>query len=359
MTLYAVEALDDAIEATKSFLWPFDAGRWLRLAVVVFFVGGAAGGLPGGGGNLPFDGGEVPGGFPTDPGATPDLPALGDVLPIVVAVVALLVLLALVFGFLGSVMEFVLVTSLRKEEVHVRRYFGDHLGAGLRLFGFRLAVGLFGVVLFAGPMLAAFLATGGFEGGGPGAAFGLLLVLAPLFFLFGVLSALLYGFTTFFVVPVMLVEERGVLSSWRRLLPVVRAEWREFAVFVLLTAVLTVVAGTAVGFVVGLVALVLVGPVVVAGIAGAVTGSVAVLAAVGLLGLLVLLVVAFVAAAVRVPVVTYFRYYAMLLLGDAESDLDAIPGRRERIRAAGAGGSGGEAGSGDRPEDGGTGVDSA
>ena len=52
MSLYAVDAIDDALSATRSFLWPFDRGRWLRLALVVFFalaidsaIAGAIGGL--------------------------------------------------------------------------------------------------------------------------------------------------------------------------------------------------------------------------------------------------------------------------------------------------------------------------
>ena len=40
MTLYALDAIDDAATATRELLWPFDLGRWLRLVVVVFFLGG-------------------------------------------------------------------------------------------------------------------------------------------------------------------------------------------------------------------------------------------------------------------------------------------------------------------------------
>lgn len=56
-----------------------------------------------------------------------------------------------------------------------------------------------------------------------------------------------------------------------------------------------------------------------------------VLAVVGLLfGLSVLVVVAF----LPVPVVAYLRYYALLVLGDADGDLDLVPERRTAIRAA-------------------------
>ncbi|MFC7193547.1 hypothetical protein ACFQL4_01035 [Halosimplex aquaticum] len=59
MSLAALNDIDDAIEATKRFLTPFDRVRWFRLAVVMFFVGGVGFSFPG-----------FPGGFggDTDPG---------------------------------------------------------------------------------------------------------------------------------------------------------------------------------------------------------------------------------------------------------------------------------------------------
>jgi hypothetical protein len=338
MALNAVDDLGEAFEATKAFLWPFDASRWLKLAVVVLFVGGVGGSFPTSGTNFSADAGD----FPTDGATFPvDLGPVsiadgGDLLALVLLLAAVGILLALLFGVVGSVMEFVLITSLREEEVHVRRYFREHLGVGLRLFGFRLVVGLLALSLVAGPILVLLFTGGGPAALGPGAIFGLVLVAVPLAVLFGVVFALIDGFTTFFVVPVMLVEDRGVLSAWRRFWGVLRAEWKEYLVFVVLTAVLTLVAATGVGFVVGIVGLVLVGPVVVAGIASAVAGSPILLGIVAIVGLLAGLVVLFVAAVVRVPVVTYFRYYAMLVLGDTETDLDPIPERRGRIRAVGS-----------------------
>ena len=44
MTWYAIERIDDAVSLTRSLLFPFEAGLWARLAVVVFFVGIGSGG---------------------------------------------------------------------------------------------------------------------------------------------------------------------------------------------------------------------------------------------------------------------------------------------------------------------------
>jgi hypothetical protein len=44
-TYAALSVLDAAINRTKSLLWPFNLGVWLRLAVISFFVGGSGGGF--------------------------------------------------------------------------------------------------------------------------------------------------------------------------------------------------------------------------------------------------------------------------------------------------------------------------
>jgi len=338
MALHAVEDLEDAFAATRAFLLPFDAGRWLRLAVVAFFLGGV-------GSTVPTSGVEF-GGESTPPGGVE--PALSDisgqVLSLLLLVGAVLLALGLAFAFVGSVMEFVLVASLLDEAVHVRRYFREHWRAGARLFGFRVVLVLLAAGLVAGPILALVFGTGGLAAVGPGRIFGLLLVLLVLLFLVGIVFSLVDGLTTFFVVPVMLREGRGVLAAWRRFYGTLRAAWTEYLVFVVLTFVLTVVAGTAVGFVVGVVAILVLAPLVVLGLAGGLAVSalgpggigavpLPALLVVGVLGVVAFLIVASVAALVRVPVVTYLRYYALLVLGDTDGDLDLVPERRRAVRA--------------------------
>jgi preprotein translocase subunit Sss1 len=337
MALHAVDDLEDAFAAARAFLLPFELGAWLRLALVAFFVGGI--------GSLPTSGTQF-GGQSVDPGQVGTTPpdVTGQVLTLILLVGAVLAILGLLLGFVGSVMEFVFVRSLREEEVHVRRYFGEHWRAGARLFGFRLVLALLGGVLVALPILAlvfGIAGSGGFDG--PGRVLGLVLLLVPLAVLVGVVFSLVNGFTTFFVVPVMLLEGGGVLASWRRFSRTLRSEWKEYLAFAVLTFVLTLLLGSAVGFVVGIVALLVFGPLALFGPAGVVTAgalgpgggaaSIPVLAGLVVVALLALLLVLFVAALVRVPVVTYLRYYALLVLGDTDADLDLVPERRRTIRA--------------------------
>jgi hypothetical protein len=327
MALYAFDDLEDAFALTRSYLFPFSLGRWLRLALVVLFIGGATGNVPTA--NVNVDQSDFPGGFPADVGPV----APGDVLPIVLAVVAFFVLVGLVFGFIGSVMEFVLVDSLRSD-VHVRRYFGEHLGKGFRLFVFRIVLFL----LVAVPIVAvgAALVLNAGPDIGPGQVIGLLLVLFPLFLVLALVFGLVNAFTTSFVVPVMLLEGRGVLAGWRRFWPTLRTDWKEYGVYVVVAFILGAIANTAVGIAVGLIAVVFALPLVGVGAAGVAVGgfSTAVWGLVAVLVALFVLLVLAISAVVRVPVLTYFRYYALLLLGDTNAELDLIPEQRRGAREA-------------------------
>ncbi|WP_299332101.1 DUF7544 domain-containing protein [Haloplanus sp.] len=209
---YALAALRDARSATETLLRPLEKSRWLRLALIALFVG-VGGGAPTGSGNIDTlsGGSDVSGDLPTQ-----TIPELDGTIVVLIGVVAILLLLGLLWSAVGAVMEFVLVAGLRDREIRIRGPLGDNLGRGLRLFGFKLAVGLGSLLLIAVPFAAVV---------GLGVSFSpfSLVLLVPLIVLFGLFSlvgSVVLGLTTDFVVPTMLVEDRGVLDSWRRLWPV-------------------------------------------------------------------------------------------------------------------------------------------
>lgn len=332
MALHAVDDLGDALAITREFLTPFEPRRWLVLAFVALFVGGGTG-LPTG----QFETSGIETG-PSEPSGPPpsELPldAVGDVLPVLAAVVGAGVLLALAFGIVGAVMEFVLIESLRTGRVAVRRYWRDRWRQGLRLFGFRIVLWL--------PLIAASLAwvalvflpalTGG---GGPGAPFAALAVGVPVVLALGLVIGLVNSFTTVFVVPLMIQADSGVLAAWRRLWPSIRGAWKQYLAYAVVAFLLSVGAGIATSLVAGIAALVLAIPLLIVGVAVALVGSLAsaaVLAVLAVLGLVFLAVVVVVWGLVQVPVVTYLRSYALLVLGDIEASFDVIPDRRAAVR---------------------------
>lgn len=324
MALHAFDDVDDAVDATKELLLPFELRRWFRFAVVALLAGGATAFSPfGTGGNA-----AVPG-EPTMDATIPE-----DVLLLLAAVVVVLFLIGLLFGYLNSVMQFVLYDALRTKALEVRAGTRRNLGRGARLFGFRFllafAVVLPVVGLFAFAFVTqsvAFLAI----------LLAFLVVLIPL----AIVLALVNGFTTMFVVPIMMDEDRGVISAWRRLWPAVRSNLKEFGAYAFMGFVLNLAVGFLTGIAAVIVAFVLLIPfAVVFGLSafllagpgglGLVAGVVVAVGAL-LYALVLLLVVGYVQA----PLQVFVRYYAAFVLGDVVPELDPIEDVRAEVRADG------------------------
>jgi hypothetical protein len=320
---YAFAALSDARDATEDLLRPVDRGRWLRLALIALFVG-VGGGAPTGGSNVNVPSGGGGGGMPSDVPA-PSLPDIGSAAAIIAGIVALILLLALVWSLIGAVMEFVLIVGLRDREVSIRDPFGANLRPGLRLFGFRLAVGLVSLLVVGLPLLAVF-------GVGISVSPAFLILLVPLVMVFGVVAlagSVVLGLTTDFVVPTMLTESRGVVDGWRRLWPTLRAEWKQVALYVVAKFVLGIAVSLAVSLVVLLAALIVAIPFVIVGgglylAASAAGAHTAGLVVAGVLVALFVLVMIVVGLIVQVPALTFVRYYSLSVLGMLVPELDLV-----------------------------------
>ncbi len=335
----AADCIEDAIEATKSFLLPVDRGRWLRLLVVVFFLsaGTSVGSFQNVGGQFTVGNGDVD--FPdSGPPWEWSLAQVPDAVWLLLAAAVLAALtLALVFGVLGSVMEFVLVDGLRTETVRVRAPFKRYLRAGLALFAFRVGVFLLFIALPLGAFGVLVILPALTSGTSAAAIAGAVILFVLLFLLLVLVAAVVHGFTIAFVVPVMIAEECGVIAGWRRFWATLRGNLGEFAVYVVLRWVLAIavafVAGTVTGLLAAFVAvpLLLVGGGLFLGTGGALTPATVAVSALGFLAFL--LVVVALAAIVQVPLKTFTRYYELLVLGDIEPDYDLVAERREAVRS--------------------------
>jgi hypothetical protein len=323
----ALGALEEARGRAAALLWPPDVGRWLRLAVLTAFVGGA-GGTGSTGGNLqralPTTGGTgvLPG--------PPDLALGPGVLPTTGTAVRLLavsLVAVLAYALVGSVAEFAIVGALRDGEVGLRASAHRYARRGARLFLFRVAVVGLAAVVGLGPL--ALVVRGALTGD---AALGLLAVPALLFA--GVVASVSWGVLTLtadLVVPAVLASGvAGPLAGWRRVLPVLVDNPVDAGLYLLVRVVLGVAAGVGVGVVGGLVALVV-------GIPFAAAGAATLAAAGGALsfaelGVLVALTALFALAVVallqvvRTPVVVYLRAYAVAVLGRLAPDLALFAG---------------------------------
>ncbi|WP_440765660.1 DUF7544 domain-containing protein [Natronorubrum sp. DTA7] len=329
----AIDDLSDALETTRNFLTPVSPGLWLKLAIVVFFVS-----------SLGMGGPTVPGGdvgtFADEPTFEEETPSeveefeeefpVEDLLILLLVVGGIILFLWLLYAIISAVMQFVFIESLRSTEVHVRRYFKANLGNGLRLFLFR--VGLFLVVGILGTAPAAVIwLQGGFDT--------ISGAIVAVYALYGIGLFLVYSlarrFTDEFVAPVMLLEDRGVLGGWRRFWSTLTGNWTEYLVYLVLVWILSLAITIGVWFVILFGAFALLIPfaivifllVLAAGEIGAILSV--------LVGIVAFLTILLFVALVWTPIATYFQYYALLLLGDTNADLDLIPEQRAAVRADG------------------------
>jgi len=311
MSWYAVEAVDDAVETTRRFLFPFGLVRWAKLALLVLLMGGGAnagvsipaapdarlGGVPGffGGRGAGTEAGSA---AEFDPGVSALLAGtLGDWQIVALAAVTVGALVGL--SVVSLSLRLVFYDALRTNRVRLWRPFLERLRQAVGLFAASAVLWLIAAAPIALAVVGGIAAEGS-TGWEPvdsfAAAVGSLSVGATVAAgLFGavvvLLATLALRLTYEFVVPAMVVEGTGVAAGWRRVWHAVRGRWTE--VFVYLAVHLFVGIGTAI---VEGVAFVIVGSAI-----AVVAGSALLLAAVPLGGLGAL--VATTAGAVTVAVV--------------------------------------------------------
>jgi hypothetical protein len=354
MSWHAVDAVDDAVDATRRFLFPFGLVRWTKLGFLVLLMSGVGGvganasvsalsdtGVisPGGIGSLPTGAELSLAGI--DPGSVTLGEPIGDLDPGVLAVAAVgVVTLIAAFSVVSLSLRLVFYDALRTNEVRIRRPFLSRLRQSLGLF-------LFTTVLSAATLLPLALvvlvgsAANATDGIGPidsvvgsvgSLATGPILVLG---FVGAVLvgsTALALRFTYEFVVPTMIVEETGVLGGWRRLWTTLRTRPTDFAVYLVVHAVvslgLSVVEGIAAVLAVALVAtvagLVLLLAAVALGGLGALIGTTAGAAALAVVAIVGVMVLIALVLPVRIVTRSYRIAYEVSTLGGIDRDLTLL-----------------------------------
>ena len=297
------ERLRAAGGTTKRYLAALGAGGWLKLgAVVLLFSIGAGSGM------------NLLGVFGSNPSAgTIDWQGVAGATALALAVVAVL-------GYIAAVADFVFVASLRSGRLPVRSYAKANLRRAGWLLAFRAAIALGAIAIVAG-VVAATIGLPPSPTTDPSHGESLLIGLAAAVAAIGWLTV--GTLTNAFVVPIMQYEHRGPLSAWRRFTRAITGQWAAVAVFLLIAVVISTVVGIGlfilsfvIWFVGGL--LLVGGGVLVVENAPALEPLVAAVLVAAYLGY------RYAVAVLRAPVRSYLRYYALLLLGDAEPALAMI-----------------------------------
>ena len=340
MSWNAVDAVDDAVEATRRFLFPFSLVRWAKLALLVLLMGGGVRAnvsvpfVPDAD-SATFEGSPMSRGFPPSGGAegepVPILDALDAELLLAAGVAAVILLVVLTVASLA--LRLVFYDALRTSTVRLWDPFVGRLRQALGLFVFSALLS----VAVAVPVVLAVL-SGVTTGWTPADRIGTVVagvpgwgvaVLVPLAALFVVVAVLVLRFTNEFVVPVMVLRDDGVLAAWGRFWPTLRGAWTQFLLYVVVHFFLglgiSIAESVALLFVGGVV-VVLAGVVllIAAGVLGGLpaligtTVGIAVLAAVVVVALAVLLLLSL---PVRIVTRTYLIAYEVSTLAGVDPEL--------------------------------------
>jgi hypothetical protein len=295
---------------------PFGFGRWLRLSVVSLLTWEFAGG----GFNF-----NAPG--PTGGDSSEELLAAVPNLPLIVGAGVAIVILSLFLTYVAAVFRFILFDSVLYDRCQIAEGWSRWQRHGRGLFswwiGFTVALFLVLIILFGLPLGLAWLG-GVFDAP---EEHPILLVLGSVLLFFAFVALIVASMVVNlaikdWVVPLMAMENLGVIKGWRRLIPMLRASWPAYLFFILMKALLAL--GSAIFFTILYIiaALVILVPFVLSGIVAGVLGQAAgitwnplVIAAVSILGGIVLLLVLYGMACLYMPAMVFFQSYALHFFG--------------------------------------------
>ena len=262
MAKSAVEVVGTAFEHTRKQLSePFQPGQWLRLAV----LGLATGEISSGGGCSNFRGlSQFPAHLPQHSDnfleAGSGLPSLGldpatIATLIIVAIIGFLIA-GLVFLYVSSVSRFMLFESVLRRHCELGESWDRWQGQGLRFFGWQLALAAISLavaaVLFL-PLLIPVLAVLRSHREPDVALLLSFLPMVSAFLLFGLLILLIQVLAKDFVVPVMAIDDVGVLEGWQRVFGIMKSDPWAYAGYLGMKIILAIGAAVVFGILSGIV----------------------------------------------------------------------------------------------------------
>lgn len=328
MPIHALDAIDDAIGPTRELVSGLGVSGWLKLGAITLFVGGF--GSVSFSANLPN---EVLASLPTGLSRPADLGRTVGIVGLAVLGAGVLSVLSLV----RSLLEFAFYESLRNGTVSLRRPLARWWLHGVQLWVLRVVLAV--TLLGGGSAVASAIAADG------SSALGVpnrLLVVATVAGSFGA-YAVVAGFTTRFVVPVVLVRDAGVLTAWRRFLRTVGEQPGQYVWYLLVGPFVRFVADVLALSTAVLFAVLLIVPVAIFVIPALVVLAEAprlalspplILLTAGLAAGYVLAIVVG-ALLARLPFVVYVRYYAVSVLRGTDPSLDLFASHATDDRTTG------------------------
>jgi hypothetical protein len=328
----AIDVVGSAFEHTRKQLSePFQFKQWLRLAV----LGLATGEISSGGGCSNLRGlGQLPSHLPQrsdnfletgnglsrlglDPATIATL--------IIVAIIGFLIA-GLVFLYISSVCRFMLFEAVLRRNSELGASWDRWQGQGLRFFGWQLSLSAISLAVAAMlflPLLLPVLAVLRSHRE-PDAA--LLLSFVPMisaFLLFGLVMLLIQVLAKDFVIPLMAIDDVGVMEGWRRFFAMMKGDTWAYAGYIAMKVILAIGAAVVFGIlssivvVLTLIPVAIVGVVVVILVKGAALGwNAFTVTALIVAGILLFAALIYLVGVICVPIAVFFPAYAIYFLAE-------------------------------------------
>ncbi|WMW22904.1 hypothetical protein RE476_03510 [Methanolobus mangrovi] len=267
MGWYVIDAVERAMERTRTCLFePVDIWKWLKLTIIVLFIGGGFSSGGNGGSYNNYDGSgsgfsRIPQGFiDVVTNFYEHLMSYSGVTLLILAII-LIFLFILLLSLIGSVMEFVFVESLVRNDVRIREYFSRYLMKGVALFILRILIGLGTLLFFVILALPLLFMTGimneGIDRLGGASIMLLVMGLIAILFIVAIIAGIIGSFINL-AIPVSMYSKRSIYSALSQVLGQFRHDWQQIVVYWVGRLILAIAAGILVA-ILGLIAIIALG----------------------------------------------------------------------------------------------------
>lgn len=305
MGWYAVDAVEEAIEDTKDILFPVSLKTWAKLGLIALLAGGSGFSIPNFPSSSNFSGDSIDSSdhisdHDIGPSPTPDM-ATGSFnssfgLSGFAIIAGLVTGIILVFMYISSVFEFIYYQSLIDRDVVIRSNFRDNLNNGASYFLFKAGISLLTITAIIGAITVI--------SSNILLLIPVILLATPFFMIISAFGTLIHDI----VLVDMLEGNKGLISSAKSMFSVLRTQWKQTFVYLLLKMVIGIVVGVLALIVSFIISIVLIIPGIIIGIPAFALSPIlgALIVIIGLALLLSLL-----AIFVLAPLKTFVYFYAL------------------------------------------------
>lgn len=253
MVWYSINVIDSSVKRTKKILLePFDFWKWIKLGIIIFFIGGGFGSSWSNFNPGPFDNPQ------TDRNL--EEPSTREIInqitqfwhqyeTYILIGSAIIIFIILLFGLISAIMQFVFVEALVTNKVTIIAYFKKYMRPGFNLFIIQTILGLFFLSLFILAMLPIVLPvlespeTISF-GSILGSIFWFFIVIIVISIISGIIESLIS-----LSIPLVIYEQSGLIEAIKKVFGRAGADWKQIVVYWVMRSVLWIAAGIIIGII--------------------------------------------------------------------------------------------------------------